>query len=562
MATTIGSLALKITAGVGDLKARLTEGLGYVGGFAKMANHALRQTFSGIGGMLASTFTGGDPFRLLAESAKNLVGSVPYIGGFAAAGIGLFEGLLGKLQSTIDRIDELRKVSLALGTSMEEISILSELFGDDFDKAAKAINGLQEKLGDATSGGKQAAAMFASLGLNANELIQQRTIDQLGAIGDSLLALPNAFQRAWVASQLFGGKADDLLPYLLKGSAGIKQFEAKLRSMGVLLNDADAAAAMAAKQGLKDFHRILDGIWTRIAMDVVPILLKLQKEFTSTGGHAISVAETVRQVAKVLAKSAVEVANKWNTVHAVFIFMKGSIQAIGLAMAKAVRYIAEGLLELEKLMGDDAVVAQHEKQIEFMKAGERGIVEEMEKTAARFQELWGGDDVNAALKKIDDFFNNLGKEPPAAGKGWFSRQMETDLRNLKRMQELFDKMQGKLESNKSPFEKWKDDVEEMRQALAMGVIDAVSFDRLLMRSTQDLLNQQKHDNKPPEALMRGTAAAFSAINAFERGGDKNNPMVELKRIAEEELKVQRDLEKNMRELLDAVRESGLRALGF
>lgn len=74
-------------------------------------------------------------------------------------------------------------------------------------------------------------------------------------------------------------------------------------------------------------------------------------------------------------------------------------------------------------------------------------------------------------------------------------------------------------SIKSDFDTYLEKVEQLNQLRANGWIEEAEFLQMYGAQVEKLAATQEKlaESKSPEALIRGTAAAFSAINAFQRG---------------------------------------------
>jgi hypothetical protein len=550
MATTIGNLVLKISAGVGGLKAGLDQGISAVGKFAKFTNGILASSLSGVGGALNKLASGGDPFAMLYESAKNLIGAIPYVGGFFSAGIGFAEGFWGKLKSVIEEISDMRKQAQKLGTDVGTMGEILFIAGGDAESVVKSLEKFNHKLGDAASGSKSAAKEFRLMGLDSDKLANMNLLDSLKTVADRFKQIANPAQRAHFLFTIFGKAGADMAPLLAKGSKGIEAMAQKARDLGLILTEADATAAAAAKKGMKEFDGIVKGIWTQIALEAIPFIRMLQEELKGSGVTAKAVADIIFGGAKYIIRAAVEVYNIWLKIEAVFGFVKLAALALAKAFVTLGRYIAEATDALTP--GGNAKVKESIKEL---KNWEDAIESVIQGTMKEIKKNIDGVDVDAVMKKLEEFRDRV--KEMFTGTGGLNL-VGSILGGIdQRAFDAIEKAMAKLDGLKTPFQKWTEEVEELQVAFNRGWIEAELFDNLVGKMTKQLLDQNKiAERKAPEALLRGSQAAFSAINALERGAETkdNDPLKQLAALGEKQLIEEKAMAKDMKGVLGELKK--------
>jgi hypothetical protein len=90
-------------------------------------------------------------------------------------------------------------------------------------------------------------------------------------IADKIKAIQNPFAQAAVATALFGGAAQDLLPFLRLGSAGMAEYEAKAQRYGVM-NAAGVTAANNMRMAQAGLTLAVQGLGNAIAERLAPVL--------------------------------------------------------------------------------------------------------------------------------------------------------------------------------------------------------------------------------------------------------------------------------------------------
>jgi hypothetical protein len=284
MATTIGSLALKIQASTAGLEKDLSKGLNLVNFFVKSANSTLRSTLTGVGGMANKLAAGSDPFDMLKESAKSLVGSIPKVGGFLAFAGTMAEGFYGKLMSVAGEMIETRKQAQMLGTDTQTMSELLFVAGGDAEVLFHGLEKLQHKLGDAATGGKEASGMFQRLGLDAQELADMPLTLKLETVADQFNRILAPVEKAHFLFQLFGKSGAEMAPLLSKGSTGIEAMIGKAHELGQVFDEGTAKQALDAAKAMKEFDQSVKGAWTQLAVGALPWLRAFQEEIKAAGG--------------------------------------------------------------------------------------------------------------------------------------------------------------------------------------------------------------------------------------------------------------------------------------
>jgi hypothetical protein len=120
-----------------------------------------------------------------------------------------------------------------------------------------------------TGGGKLAREALTEVGLQVSDLEGKSRTQQIGLIADALNRVSNEGQRAALAGRIFGERAGPQLATLLgEGSAGIDALAAS--TVGVFTK-ADADRATAYQDRLGEVTRMIDGLKTTIALELLPV---------------------------------------------------------------------------------------------------------------------------------------------------------------------------------------------------------------------------------------------------------------------------------------------------
>lgn len=95
--------------------------------------------------------------------------------------------------------------------------------------------------------------------------------EMLPEIADKIKGISDPFAQAAVATALFGGAGEDLLPFLRLGSAGIAKYNAEARRYGVL-NAAGVTAANNMRMAQVSLSLAVQGLGNSIAQRLAPVI--------------------------------------------------------------------------------------------------------------------------------------------------------------------------------------------------------------------------------------------------------------------------------------------------
>jgi len=271
----------------------------------------------------------GKAQREAAKAAQQMEATFNKAG--AVIGAALVAGLAGvgaAIAKTVNEFDRLGDVAAKLNTTTAALSALgfaAERSGTSAETLENGLGRLNKTIGEALSGNRQAAELFDSLGVSL------RNADGSARSADSVfLSLSDRFQQfrdgpqeAAAAVALFGRAAGpELLQLLNSGSAGIAEFEARAKALGVVISDDAVAAAQTFRDNLDDLGAAAKGISNGLTTSLVPALAAITSELTD----AIVKAGGFESVGKAIGDAI-------KTVAGVFIAGAAQIQKVGAAFA-------------------------------------------------------------------------------------------------------------------------------------------------------------------------------------------------------------------------------------
>lgn len=171
-----------------------------------------------------------------------------------------------------------------IGISASRLSAFqgaAQLAGASAQGAANGLQTLGQTMYDAIGGrAPEAIKMFRTLGIAFQDASgHARSVTEvLPEVADKIRAIRDPFAQAQVATTLFGGAAEDLLPFLRQGSAGIREYLETARRYGAV-SDASAAAANRLREAQARVSLATEGLRNRIAERLEPILTPLLTHF-------------------------------------------------------------------------------------------------------------------------------------------------------------------------------------------------------------------------------------------------------------------------------------------
>jgi len=188
--------------------------------------------------------------------------------GAAVGGAKLFGDALGRVKDLADTSKLAKNIGvtgeayMGLAASAERAGVSGDEFGSLLQKGSAKIAG----------GSTDAAAALGMIGLNITALKALSPDKQFLAIADGLKNTGDAGKRASVAMKLYEEGGLKLLPVLTKGSAGLQEFAAEQKKLGLVLSDDSLKAAERAKAALPKIQAAFTGLFNRVAVSMAPLI--------------------------------------------------------------------------------------------------------------------------------------------------------------------------------------------------------------------------------------------------------------------------------------------------
>ena len=285
-ANSIGNASLRLSASGGDLAAGLAKAGQGIKAWGDKTQAAVAGAVTGVAGKVVGGLSNA---KALLSGAGAAIGT--YLGGPIGTAIGgavgtaaggIVETIFGAITEPLERLNVfggLTKQAASLGIASSQFAGLTQQmskFGIEGNEVNATFAKLGKKVSEAKSGNADAAASFAKLGLNAQQLASLPLDEQFLSVADAIAKLPPGGEQAAAAMKLFEDAGVKMLPMLQKGKAGIQEFIEAQKKTGAVLSDsqykAAADAAKAWKESKQAISSVWDGLVNRATLIAAPIV--------------------------------------------------------------------------------------------------------------------------------------------------------------------------------------------------------------------------------------------------------------------------------------------------
>lgn len=220
----------------------------------------------------------GDGLRGIAGMAKS---AAIGFGALAASGALAFHAIKG----TIDQFDELGGTASRLGMTVDGLAQLrhaaqrSDVEVGELDAALGSFN---KGLGLARA---KTGKLYSFLGkvspvLRKQVLATKSSEEAFGVMADAMLKVEDPAKRAALATQVFGGSGQALIPLLARGSAGVDELRKEYFRLAGSQEEA-AGAAGEMDDSLIKARASLDSIKGKILVGIAPAFVMLTEKVTT-----------------------------------------------------------------------------------------------------------------------------------------------------------------------------------------------------------------------------------------------------------------------------------------
>jgi hypothetical protein len=225
----------------------------------------LSNTFSGIKGMIA-----------------------PAIAAFSVLGaIGIAKSSIQTFQDTGIEVIKLQRIAGGTAEQMSRLREAAVLSGISVDTLTKGLRLGSKALSNTEGNTKATAKMVALLGFNYQDahgkVLPWAAL--LPKIADRFKSMPPGVQKTALAMKIFGRSGVDMIPFLNKGSAGIRALEAQSDKLGTTMSGKSLSAIVAYRTQQRQFAATMLGVKLAIGGALLPTLTKVGTTINSFIGQ-------------------------------------------------------------------------------------------------------------------------------------------------------------------------------------------------------------------------------------------------------------------------------------
>ena len=176
----------------------------------------------------------------------------------------------------------------------------ARLAGVSSQAATGGLQALTDTLRDAAGGhNPQVLGWFRALGVSMTDASgRARSASELmPQLADKIATLKNPSDQARVAVALFGGAGEEMLPFLRRGAAGMRDLADTAKRYGVT-NEAGVHAADAFRESQVRVQLAVEGLTNSVAERLAPALVPLLNRLADwTAQHAPAIAAALGRIA-------------------------------------------------------------------------------------------------------------------------------------------------------------------------------------------------------------------------------------------------------------------------
>lgn len=254
------ALIAKVIADIGDFTKKMQDVRDALAATAKAPSAAAKSASTAADSIDAST--GRWKTAFLAAGAA--VGAAIF-----KAGSAMVEWT-SQVAAATEKIEQISQQTGIAQQTLEEWSVALARVGLNTESFSQAFRSLSLELVTAQQAADISKTKFAEMGLSIQQLGDTETV--IRAVADRFAAMPDGAAKSALAIDLFGREGLKLIPILNQGSAGIDAIAQKSRDFGLVLDKDSRAALLRYDDALDDLGKAWEGLKTRIAIAIVPIL--------------------------------------------------------------------------------------------------------------------------------------------------------------------------------------------------------------------------------------------------------------------------------------------------
>ena len=456
---------------------------------------------------------------------------------------------------------QLGHLSQRLGISAAELAglqLAAKRAGVESDDFTANLQRLEKNIGLATLGSGELSEKFDKLGLDAKHLADLPLVDALKEISNAIGQTENKYERAAMATEIFGKSGMKVMGILRSGSEELRKSSEDAKRFGTALSEHDIENFEHLHLAIVDLKEAASGAATVFAGKLAPAISavtnklaemasqtnKLKMTVSDPGGNMQKITDSLKHWPMDLSG----VLNRFN-------FDPGFSEAEVAKVFETTKTAAERLNgEIEKL---DTMLMFSAIDVETYDRAIENLWDSFQNASPLHQAMESLRSLNDQLGKTD--------RQKALDKAWNLGGTHTQLREINK---IFDEMDAKtkalevkkfatdlIEATATPLEKFDKQIKKLKEAFDNWELTPEQFDRGLADATdklKDLSEKSVQLGGPTGFAEAGTQDAFRALHGQERKNIAEKTLADILREQKEANKLQREANaKNKDELIAA-----------
>jgi hypothetical protein len=245
------------------------------------------------------------------------------IGAALVAGAGI---VAAGVQTAINRMDEMSKAAQRAQLPTEQFSQLAyaaSLADVSMQDLQTAFGRLAKAQGDSLKTTSEQGRIFKALGIEVAD-----ATGKLRSTRDVFLEFADVFQRNQGSPEvmaagmaIFGRSFQNLIPLLKDGKQGLQAAADEADRLGITLSTEAGRAAEHFNDNITRLKTALSGMWQQIAVQVLPVLIRLSDEFVQSAKDGDRLASSARSIGQAIAGTIRWAAN----LHDQLVILRGSM---------------------------------------------------------------------------------------------------------------------------------------------------------------------------------------------------------------------------------------------
>jgi trimeric autotransporter adhesin len=207
--------------------------------------------------------------------------------------------IVNQFSDSIDRLDKIDDLSQKLSINaktLQELGYAGKLSNISLDDMATGFKKLQSGMLEATTGGKEQAAVFKAMGISLTDASGnlRAAEDVMGDIADVFAGLENGATKTALAIKLFGRSGTEMVPFLNEGRAGIKGLTDEANKFGAVMNDQALKAAANFNDNIDRLKTLSQAAANSLTANLVPALNNVMERFIEASKRSDSFLEQMK----------------------------------------------------------------------------------------------------------------------------------------------------------------------------------------------------------------------------------------------------------------------------